>query len=163
MRHWRAIKTQRRNCSPLLLYTSEQRTPVGTWNKRYFCPSLLLALRSALLPVNLPALLWSGSDRRSQLAAPCQGCRGPNGDSDNHPSASPFTQNWQRKRPQENSLVLCSDSYTPLELNSIHVHFLPSFSNLFFLLQSSHIRLTLQENEIDSPPVNRQDTWMEDG
>ena len=38
------------------------------------CPSLLLALRSALLPVNLPALLWSGSHRRSQLAAPCQGC-----------------------------------------------------------------------------------------
>lgn len=40
------------------------------------CPSLLLALRSALLPVNLATRLRSGSDRRFQLAAACQGCGG---------------------------------------------------------------------------------------
>lgn len=71
------------------------------------CPSLLLALRSALLPVNLPALLWSGSDRRAQLAAPCQGCRGPNGDSDIHPSARPFyaelTNEKKKRKEKKNS------------------------------------------------------------
>lgn len=50
MRHWRAIKTQRRNCSPLLLYTSEQRTPVGTWNKRYFCPLSVFIISASLRP-----------------------------------------------------------------------------------------------------------------
>lgn len=67
---------------------------------RLYCPSLLLALRSALLPVNLAAL-WSGSDRRSQLAAACQGCGGgPNGDSRIRPSARLFL------RPQEHEVFL---------------------------------------------------------
>lgn len=98
VRHWRARKgasVAHLSHTPML---QREREPMGTLNEHRsataaLCPSLSLALRSALLPVNLPALLWSGSDRRSQLAAPCQSCGRPNGDSDIHPSATRFTPN----------------------------------------------------------------------
>lgn len=86
-----------------LFYTPRQHR-VDTWSKyrrRVAAPrpSLLLALGSALLPVNLPALLWSGSDRRSQLAARCQGCGRANGDSDIHPERQSFYAELRTKTP----------------------------------------------------------------
>lgn len=119
--------------------------PLGTWHKYRRgvtapCPSLLLALRSALLPVNLPALLRSGSDRRAQLAAPCRGCGGPNGNSDIHPSACLFSlRSDHKKRPAR----ICSDSRINCNLiTSLCVFFIYFFG--LFLLQSVHSRLTLK-------------------
>lgn len=96
-------------------------------------PSLLLAPRSALLPVNLPARLWSASDRRAQLVAPCQGCGTPNGDGHVHASASRVTQNGRRRRPQVHVV------FSTTERPNNQAVFPPCG------------RLTRRESELDSP------------
>lgn len=85
VRHRRASETQRRTVFFLfflqyyLFFNAPERRRRGHRGSPARCPSLLLAPGSALLPVNLAAL-WSGSDRRSQLAAVVPGLRRRGGD-----------------------------------------------------------------------------------
>lgn len=156
MRHRRALETQRDAVRSLaLLYTRAVET-LGTWRKNIHgssapCPSLLSSLRSALLPVNVAALLWSRSDRRSQLAAPCQDCGEPNGD--NHRSARLFYAEVTTKTPARVYGFRSAASAQPsAEFQQTLLDL-----RLSFLLRTVYARLAPKESEIDSPPANRRD------
>ena len=65
---------------------------------RALCPSLLLWLGSAFLPVNLLSHLWSRSDGRYQLAAR-ERLKAVNGDSDIYAIACHCARTYKGKTP----------------------------------------------------------------